>query len=482
MIPAFVTIIAASLLLALFSKRGHAHQGAKEFFTASGQFGAVLFFFLSVGETYSVTSMLGFPGGVYAKGGDFITWFFGYILLAAPVLYCVGPVIWRAGVLYGAATIPDFFRSHFDSRALELVMAGSAILLLVPVGTTQFMGLKIVLASLGLPVAPVVLLALAGGMAFLYVVIAGLRASAFVAILKDVLMLSAILLVSGAAIAHWHIDGGQADGGQVGGAAALAASVPAGGDHKGLVFALSTMVLQAAGFAMIPQTWAFLFSARDPGAIRRAQVVSPLYLLLFPLLMCVAFFARFHGLQPPQPDFVFITTAQALLPEWVVGVVLATITLSGLVLLSSVCLAISPLVTRNIVSGLNEAGQRRWAKVVTALYILLSIIGTEVSGKFIVTLNNIFYFGIAQSLPAFFAALFLPRVRASAVILGMAAGYATAFWIYLAAVDVGGLNAGLVGLVLNTAVMLTAAALHPRRQAATLLTRLRAAPSLPSHD
>ena len=108
MIYTFLAIIAASLVLALASRRGHDHQGAKEFFTASGQFGPVLFFFLSVGETYSVASMLGFPGGVYAKGGGFITWFFGYILLAAPVLYFVGPLIWRAGALYGSATIPDW--------------------------------------------------------------------------------------------------------------------------------------------------------------------------------------------------------------------------------------------------------------------------------------------------------------------------------------------------------------------------------------
>lgn len=464
MIYTFLAIIAASLVLALASRRGHDHQGAKEFFTASGQFGPVLFFFLSVGETYSVASMLGFPGGVYAKGGGFITWFFGYILLAAPVLYFVGPLIWRAGALYGSATIPDFFGRHFGSRALELTMACSAIVLLVPVGTTQFLGLRIVLSSLDLPVSPLVLVALAGVMAFLYVVIAGLRASAFVAILKDGLMLGAILLVSAVAIAHWR-EGGTPI------ATTAAPELPLLHDK---VFSISTMIVQAIGFAMIPQTWAFVFSASHPGAIRKAQVVSPLYLLLFPLLMCVAYFARLHGLHPPAPDFVFITTAQALLPPWLVGVVLAAITLSGLVLLASVCLAISPLVTRNVVVGLDEPAQQRWANVVTGLYLLLSIIGMTLAGKLIVTLNNLFYFGIVQFIPGFVAALCLARVGAGAIIGGLVAGWALAFGLYFAGVDVYGVNVGLVGLMLNAAVMLGLAAVWPRRGARSVMARLRA--------
>ena len=59
-----------------------------------------------------------------------------------------------------------------------------------------------------------------------------------------------------------------------------------GQDHAGA---------QAAGFAMIPQNWAFIFSARSPGAIRRAQAMAPLYMVMFPLLMVVAHYARAAG-------------------------------------------------------------------------------------------------------------------------------------------------------------------------------------------
>ena len=131
---AFLAIIVLSLLLALYSKRGHVHQKAEDFFVASGQFNTVLFFFLAVGETYSIATIFGYPGGVYASGTGFVTWFLGYILLAFVVGYFLNPLIWRAGRIYGAVTIPDLFRRHFGSRALEIVVTGTALIVLVPLG------------------------------------------------------------------------------------------------------------------------------------------------------------------------------------------------------------------------------------------------------------------------------------------------------------------------------------------------------------
>ena len=130
MTVAFLGIILFSLGLALLSKRGHIRQRAEDFFVASGQFNAILFFFLAVGETYSITSVLGYPGGLYANGTSFATWFLGYILLAFVVGYFLNPLIWRAGRIHGAVTLPDLFRRHFDSRLLEVVVACAALLFL----------------------------------------------------------------------------------------------------------------------------------------------------------------------------------------------------------------------------------------------------------------------------------------------------------------------------------------------------------------
>lgn len=470
MIASFVLIMALSLGIALWARRGRkrgqgqGHDDARAFFVAGGQFGALLFFFLSVGETYSIATMLGFPGGVYAGGDSFVLWFFGYILLAGPCLYFLGPWIWRAGSLYGSATIPDFFRAHFDSRALEILIAAGAIVLLVPIGTMQFLGMKLVLAAL-VPQAPVMaLLGAAGLLTFAYVALAGLRASAFVAVLKDVLMLGSILLVGALAIAHWN----GAGAGTAAAAPAPALPPAAGG---GLPFAISTILLQAVGFAMIPQNWAFIFSARDPRAIQRAQVIAPLYMVMFPLLMVVAYFAQRHGIAVPRPDFVFLAVAMALLPGWVVGLVMAAVVLSGLMILSSVCLAIAPLFTRNLVPGLGNRAQQGWSKAVIAVFLALSILATQAKVPLIATLNNVFYFGIVQTLPGFVGALLVARMPARGVLAGIGAAGVFIVWVRLAGVSPGGINPGLIGLAINALVVAACTALWPREGGRAIIGR-----------
>ena len=450
---AFAAVMLLSLVLALWSRRGHARPDAREFFTASGQFGPILFFFLSVGETYSIATMLGFPGGVYTGGESFVLWFFGYILMAAPAIYFVGPWIWRAGALYASATIPDFFRSHFGSRALEILIAGSAIMLLIPIGTTQFLGLKLVFSGLAPGVPSILLTGLAGLLTFAYVALAGLRASAFVAVLKDIAMMTSILLVGGMAIIMW---------GDASPSTLPSVTPPPSTGSGSLTFAVTTIVLQAAGFVMIPQNWAFIFSARSPRAIQRAQIVAPLYMVMFPLLMIVAYYARSSGIVPPAPDYVFLATASALLPRWLVGVVMAAVVLSGLVVLSSVCLAIGPLFTRNLVPGLNSQAQQRWSQLVIALFIGFSLIAAEMSVPLIATLNNIFYFGIVQPLPGFVAAMLLPRVPARAVLAGIVGGDAFILWARLCQVDLAGVNPGLIGLAINAVILALVTAAWPR--------------------
>ena len=208
MTAAFLGIIVLSLALAAFSRRGHLVQKAEDFFVASGQFNTVLFFFLAVGETYSIGSILGYPGGVYAGGTGAATWFLGYILLAFVVGYFLNPLIWRAGRIHGAVTLPDLFRRHFDSRALELVVAGAGLLFLVPLGMQQFLGLQIILKELNWGISPLILTFAAGVLAFIYIAISGIRASAYVAMLKDVLLILAILLTGLVALQHCHVGRG----------------------------------------------------------------------------------------------------------------------------------------------------------------------------------------------------------------------------------------------------------------------------------
>lgn len=459
---AFAAVILVSLLLALLSRRGHIKQRAEDFFIASGQFGVLLFFFLAVGETYSITSVLGYPGGIYANGLSFVTWFLGYILLAFVVGYFFNPLIWRAGRMHGAVTLPDLFRRHFDSRALEVVVALAALLFLVPLGMQQFLGLQIVLKELGTGIPPLLLAVLAAILAFAYIALSGIRASAYVAILKDVLLILAILATALAAMGHAT------------GAAASAAPAHA---HvmqpslKGDIFAVTTILLQCFGFCVVPQTCAYVFTARSASAIRRAQVTMPLYMLMFPFLTIVAYFAVANITGLASANDVFPAVAAALLPPPLVGLVLAGAALSALVVLTGVCLAIGPLVTRNLVPGLGNSQQRGWAQLVMALYLLLSIVGAATSSQLMVTINNLYYFGMTQFLPGMLGILFLDRMRPSAIIAGMIAGGGMAILLFEFAVPLGGINAGFIGLMVNLLIVFSALRLAPGEARAPIAWR-----------
>jgi SSS family solute:Na+ symporter len=461
MTAAFLGIIVLSLVLAAFSRRGHLVQKAEDFFVASGQFNTVLFFFLAVGETYSIGSILGYPGGVYAGGTGAATWFLGYILLAFVVGYFLNPLIWRAGRIHGAITLPDLFRRHFDSRALELVVAGAGLLFLVPLGMQQFLGLESILKELGWGISPLILTFAAGVLAFIYIVISGIRASAYVAILKDVLLILAILLTGLVTLQHWS-DGASAITAQL----KLAAPT-----LQTDIFSITTILLQCVGFCLVPQTCAYVFTARSAKAVRRAQITMPLYMVMFPFLTLVAYFALRHPMALASSNDVFPAVAHALLPTPLVGLVLAGAALSGLVVLTGICLAIGPLVSRNLVPGLSNDQQRQWSKLVMALYLLLSIAGAATSSPLLNTINNFFYFGITQSLPGMLGILFLRRARASAIIAGIVAGDVVAIALYELAVPLYGANAGFVGLAVNAGIVFTALYFFPDRERTPIAVR-----------
>ena len=471
MTVAFLGIILFSLGLALLSKRGHIRQRAEDFFVASGQFNAILFFFLAVGETYSITSVLGYPGGLYANGTSFATWFLGYILLAFVVGYFLNPLIWRAGRIHGAVTLPDLFRRHFDSRLLEVVVACAALLFLVPLGMQQFLGLQIVLKELDWEISPLVLAIAAGGLAFLYIAISGIRASAYVAILKDVLLIAAILLTGIVAMDRWT------------GSGTSAMELTAAWKHamqptlQGDVFSVTTILLQSVGFCIVPQTCAYIFTARSASAVRRAQMTMPLYMVMFPFLTIVAYYALSHPMHLQSANDVFPAVARMLLPAPFVGLVLAGAALSALVVLTGVCLAIGPLVSRNLVPGLSNNQQRQWSKLVMALYLLFSIVGAATSSQLMVTINNLYYFGMTQILPGMLGILFLRRMRPAAIVAGIVAGDLVAVAIYEFALPVGGINAGFIGLAVNFAIVFAALYFSPDRDRTPIAARTRSTAS-----
>lgn len=439
----FLGFIVFSLYLAVRSGKGHGGQSMHDFFVASRQFGAYLVFFLTAGEIYSIGTMVGFPGGIYAKGPTYGVWFLGYILLAYPLGYFLGPKIWKAGARHNAITLPDLFKGHYGSRALELIVAGSSILFLLPWGQLQFTGLVAALKGLGWEFQPLYLVLISAGLAFTYIAISGVRASAYIAILKDILMVVAIV-ATGVAV------GWQAGVGEV--FQAASAQVSNHMNDTQLRFSMSTILFQALGFYMMPFAVQNFFTARSANTIRRTQVAMPLYMLMYPFLVLASYYAISQNLQLASPNEAFFAAAVRLLPGWLLGLVAAGAALSGLLVLAGICLAIGPIVTRNLLPALPEQRQKHGAKIVIVIYLMLSIVMTLLTPNLMLTLINTTYYGVTQFFPGVMVILFSLKVRPLAIALGILSGQVLAIGLYIVQPDFGGINLGLISLAVNLLV------------------------------
>ena len=420
---------------------------------ASGQFGGLLLFFLAAGEIYSIGTMIGFPGGIYAKGPAYGVWFMGYVLLAYPVGYFLNPLIWRAGQAYGAVTLPDLFKGHFGSRALELTVTVTAIIFLIPWGQLQFTGLIVALNALGWHFSPLLLVSVSAVLAFAYIAIAGIRAPAFVSIMKDTLMVLAIVVAGVAAASAEGIAPIFREAGQ---------HVPGKMSAPEQTFAMSTILSQALGFYMLPFSMQVLFTARSEQTVRRTQIAMPLYMLMFPFLVVAATYSLGHIPGLHNPNEALMAAAVRLLPGWLIGLVAAGATLSGLIVLAGICLAIGPIVSRNMLRNIPEANQKRGAQVVIAIYLVLSIVMTLATPTLMVNLINTAYYGFSQFFPGVLAILVARRVNPHAILAGIVAADVLALVLNATNANIGHLNIGFVCLACNAAIVVVGSRLFPR--------------------
>jgi SSS family solute:Na+ symporter len=452
----FFSVIAVSVLIAFAARTGLKNMTIGEYLVGGRSFPAWLLYFLAVGEIYSIGTMIGLPSGLYAGGAEYGIWFLGYILMAYPLGYFIAPLIWRAGVQYDAMTIPDVFGRHFRSRSLELVTAVALLVALVPWGQYQFIGMQVVLGGLGLSITPVQAVVLAGGIAFLYLAVSGVRSPAFVAILKDVFMLVGIVVVGVAAVLAAGGTEATFDTQEIPRSMVTLSGSP-------MVFALTTIMFQSITF-YLGFSAAFVFTARSERAIKSSAVWMPMYMLMYPFLVAASFYAVTAYPDLDNPDEVFMVAATDLLPEWLVGVVAAGAGLSGLLVLAVTALTIGGIVSRNLIPNVAPTAQRRWTTVVIALFLVSAAVLTLTGSSIMLTVLNLTYYLLGQLIPGWLALMFFRRVQPWAVSTGIVAGVAASIALYVTAPGLGGVNAGLVAAGLNLALTFGLSRLRPAEE------------------
>ncbi|QSE91815.1 sodium:solute symporter [Rhodococcus pseudokoreensis] len=455
MTAAFFTLV---LILALgagvLSRRGSKKE-ISDYLVGGRSFGPLLVFILGAGEAYSIGTLIGFPGGVYAHGASYGVWFIGYILLAYPIGYFFAPYLWRAGKRYGAMTLPDVAGRHFRSRGLELTIAIASVVFLIPWGQLQLAGLQIALTGLGISIDPTVAVFAGAALALLFLMLSGVRAPAFVSYVKDTALLLGAVLIGLAAIV------------QTGGTEKLFAAAESSGgtdSHStvtgsSLTFVLTTIVFQSLGFFIFPIVVQAVLAAKSEATIKRVAKFNPLYMLMYPFLVAAAFGAITllpTKLEGTESDQVLLRLSRQVLPDWLTGVVAGGAALCAIVVLCGAALGIGAIVSRNIIPGIPESRQRIWVRGVVVAYLAISLLLTLATPQLLLTLVNTAYYGVTQAAVVFATMVFGWKLRPSALAMGVVLGDAVVLWLYLdkhGPVSVWlaehGVNIGAAALVLN---------------------------------
>ncbi|MCE5242230.1 MAG: sodium:solute symporter family protein [Syntrophobacteraceae bacterium] len=452
----FLCIIAFSLYLVVLAKRGVATDDIHEILVAKRGFGAFLIFFITVGEIYGIGTLIGVPGAVYAKGSSYLVWFIGYILLAYPFGYFLNPRIWRLGKIANSATIGDFFQWRFESKGLALIVTVVSILFLLPWAQMQFAGLSIIIRYLGVEINNTFAVVVASIVAFLYVGLAGVRGSAYVAILKDSLMVLAIII--GGVVAAINMPGGlEGIFREAFEKFPTYLTVETEPLSKNVNFLISTIVFQSLGLYMFPFIFQYIFAAGSERVVRHNACIMPLYMCMYVFLTAAAFYCLVTVPGLKNPDDAYMGMIVKNVPGWVVGVCAAGGALTCMLVLADISLSVGGIVSRNVISLIKPDARPEsavvWARSFIAIFLTVSVLLMLYFPHLLLGLINVTYFGVTQFLPGVIAIVFWKQANKWGIGAGLVAGIASVFLFNMVKIVPFGLNKGMFALLVNVVVM-----------------------------
>ncbi len=438
----------------------------QEYIVGSRSFGALLLWILLAGEIYTSFTFLGAAGYAYGKGAATF-----YILGYGTVAYCIGffllPAMWRIGKERGLLTLPDFFIDRYQSKTLGVGVAVLQFFLVVPYVTLQLTGLQILLTIAGYGQFKATA---AVGIAFilmaLFVFTAGLRGTAWASVVKDVLVLGAVLFAGIALPIHFF-----------GSPAVMFDRIlqqhphwltlpPAAGPNSSytVLWFVTTILLSGIGFFMGPANAPAIYSARSGETLRRNMVFMPLY----QLVLLFAFFAGFTalaaapGLKPSEMDQSFMLLLQRSYSAPILGIVAAAGCLAALLPASTLLLGAASVFSKNVLGDtFNIATSdraRTWATRILVLIIaILALVLWIYYKQSLVDILLFYYVGITQLAPGVIFALVWPRVGPWAVGAGLLGGecigYSLSHWAAVhQVVTVWGMHPGFLALLVNVAL------------------------------
>jgi solute:Na+ symporter, SSS family len=429
----FVVVFGAVTLMGFAAgrwRRPSSIHSLEEWGLGGRAFGNWVTFFLLSGDVYTAYTFVAVPTLVYGVGA---AGFFPvpFLVIVYPMVFVVLARFWSVSHVHGFVTPAEFVRARFGSRGLGTLVAVLGIVATMPYIALQLIGIEAVFEVMGLPkgwplTVAFILLAL-------YTFNSGLRGPALVSIVKDALVIWAVLAV---VLIVAMTPGGWGPVFRV--AADQYAATPRTDD--GLLLAPQSQlnyVTLALGSAvalfLYPHTLTGVLAARNRGTLRRNLAALPIYTVTLGVLMLLGFAALFShtGAIGGNANTVVPQWFNENAPAWCAGLAFAAIGVGAMVPAAIMSIAAANLFTRNIyreyfrpdASSREETYVSKATSLTVKFGALLVIL--LLNTQFAIDLQLIGGVVIMQTLPAVAIGLYTNWFHRWALAAGIGAGLVT---------------------------------------------------------
>src|SRR5476649_2277320 len=266
-----VAVTVLALYLGVRARRGH-DMNLEQWTVGGRSFGTAFVFLLTAGEIYTTFTFLGGSGFAYGKGAP-VYYILAYGTLAYILSYWMLPPIWRYAKKHRLVSQPHYFARKYDSPALGVLVAVVGVVALIPYLVLQLKGLGIIVATASYGViSPTVAVWIGALVVTAYVILSGVRGSAWNSVVKDILILSVVLALG--IYLPYHLYGGigpmfhAIDAAKPG-----FLTFPAKGSS--VSWFQCTVLLTALGFFMWPHTFGSVYTEPNVcGHMKKPSAVS----------------------------------------------------------------------------------------------------------------------------------------------------------------------------------------------------------------
>jgi solute:Na+ symporter, SSS family len=409
-------------------------------------FGSFVSWFLLGGDIYTAYTFIAVPALVYATGAAGF-YALSYTIMVFPIVFVFAPRLWSVARARGYVSPGDFVRGRHGSQGLGLAVAATGILATMPYIALQLVGIESVLTVMGIgsPTGSAwardLPLIIAFAVMAAYTYLAGLRAPALIAFVKDILIYLTVI------VAIVYIPGRIGGWGHIFGVASahLKTVNPATGKPYGSLvvmpageWAFATLALGSAlALFVYPHAVTGVFAAKRRDVIRRNAALLPAYSLVLGLIALFGYMARAvpavnAGVKANggNPQLSVPLLFARMFPSWFAGVGDSAIIIGALVPAAVMSIAAANLFTRAVYKELlspdaTPAQETRVARL-ASLVMKVGALGFAVllNKTFSINLQLLGGIWILQTFPAVVISLYTRWFHRIALIIGWAVGMA----------------------------------------------------------